>query len=310
MTLAPAHPAQPNAVGSGPAANPANPDTLAELLAREAEHFDRHYADEAAAGVAPLSAADRVRYTAPPARTIYPREDYHRRLASTAAPGPAKRILEIACGNGIDASILAHNGAEVYAYDLSSESVELTLRRAQVNGVSDRVHATQASDLDRAFPEEEPFDHVVGYAALHHLPDMLALAHQAAQRVKPGGSVVFTEPVVNSRLLLGLRNLVPLRIDPATDDEVPLTEPDVRRFAQAFHDAGGSHATGATAPDAGPARGYDARYFQIASRIWRFWPDRARLCAGLHRADAWLQAACPPAWRLATVCVFECRKPG
>lgn len=285
---------------------PSKPE-LADLLAREAEHFDEHYAHEAAAGVEPLSAHDRARYTAPPANTIYPREDYHRRLA----PAPGKRVLEIACGNGIDASILAHNGAEVFAYDLSEESVALTRKRAQVNGVADRVHSTQASDLDEAFADEPPFDHVVGYAALHHLPDMLALARQAARRVKPGGSVVFAEPVVNSQALLWLRNRVPLRIDPATDDETPLTDRDVRAFASAFSLACHASPDSGDYADSGDAgdSGGEARYFQITSRIWRFWPDRPRLCAALHRADAWLQRLCPPAWRLATVCVFECTKP-
>ena len=43
------------------------------LLAREQAHFDQHYTDEAAQGIAILSDYDKVRYTSPPANTIFPR---------------------------------------------------------------------------------------------------------------------------------------------------------------------------------------------------------------------------------------------
>ena len=52
------------------------------LLEREQEHFDQHYADEAAQGIAVLSDYDQVRYTQPPANTIFPREYYYHLLGN------------------------------------------------------------------------------------------------------------------------------------------------------------------------------------------------------------------------------------
>ena len=87
-------------------------------LSREFEHFERHYANEAAAGINPLSEFDRRRYSNPPANTIFPREYYYHLLA----PLQGKQVMEIACGNGIDASLCAHKGADVYAYDIRNRN--------------------------------------------------------------------------------------------------------------------------------------------------------------------------------------------
>lgn len=267
---------------------------LAQRLDAERAHFDAHYTNEAHAGIEPLSASDRWRYTDPSAKTIYPREFYHHLLG----PARGKRILEIACGNGIDASILAHNGAEVFAYDLSPASIVMTGRRAEVNGVGDRVHASVGSSVAEAF-YGQTFDHVVGYAALHHLPDFGTpeFAQAVLSRLRPGGTAVFAEPVINSRVLARLRAMVPWSIDADTEDEVPLTEQDVRRFAAHF----------AQGQADGPK--LTKRYFQVTSRVWRFWPKRYKLAKWLHRIDAAAMPV-PGVWRLATVCVFSVTRPG
>ena len=76
-----------------------------QRLLREAEFFEDFYSNQADQQIDPLNTRDRVRYTSPPANTIFPREYYYHLLA----PLKGKDVLEIACGNGIDASICAHN---------------------------------------------------------------------------------------------------------------------------------------------------------------------------------------------------------
>ncbi len=248
------------------------------LLAREREHFDKHYTDEAAQGVAILSDYDKVRYSNPPANTIFPREYYYHLLS----PLRGKRVMEIAAGNGIDAAILTHNGAELSAYDLSPRSIALVQKRCAINGSADRLTTQVTGNFDDAFAGQT-FDHIVGYAALHHLPDMQSLSQRVYDRLNPGGSAVFAEPVLNSRALGLLRRCVPLAIDEMTDDERPLTDADMRRFAEPF--------------DA-----MHCRYFQLTSRVWRLWPSNWPLTVALHKLDHALLKL-PLMNRLATVCV-------
>lgn len=247
-------------------------------LARELSHFNEHYTRQAEAGIEPLSDYDRIRYTRPSFATIFPREFYYHLLAPLAG----KDVLEIACGNGIDASICAHNGAAVYAYDLSPASIRLTRQRAEVNGVSDRVYTQVAGDLDVAFSTEQ-FDAVIGYAALHHLP-LQGLAKRVRRRLKPGGIAVFAEPVINSWALDRLRRCIPYSPHEITDDERPLTDADINEFAKPF-------------------RRLVRREFQLTSRIWPMFPNNWPLCVGLHRLDARLLKL-PFMRRFASVVVF------
>jgi 2-polyprenyl-3-methyl-5-hydroxy-6-metoxy-1,4-benzoquinol methylase len=249
----------------------------------ERRHFDRHYAAERAQGVAALSDFDRRRYAAPPATTIYPREYYFHLLGLR----PGMTALEIACGNGIDATIAASNGADVFAYDLSPEATELTRRRADLSGVGDRVRTEVCGSIDEAFAGRR-FDRVMGYAALHHLAPE-GLAAKVASRLKPGGAAVFAEPVVNSRALARLRACVPVAVSDVTEDERPLCDADIAALAD---------------PSAGLGR-LERREFQFFSRVWPLLPAGCwSLTVGLHRVDAWLMRI-PALRRFASVSVFR-----
>ena len=263
-----------------PAATPAaHPD--AARLDREQQFFDLHYADEAAAGIALLSDYDKVRYTDPPANTIFPREYYYHLLGSIKG----KRVMEIAAGNGIDAAILTHNQAALSSYDLSAKSIEMVKRRCQVNGTADRLKTQVTGDFADAFAGQT-FEHIVGYAALHHLTDLDTLRQQVYDRLEPGGCAVFAEPVLNSKTLGFIRRCIPLGIDEMTDDEAPMSDRDINRFCEPFDRV-------------------EKRYFQVTSRVWRFWPNNWPLAVALHRLDHGLLKL-PGMNRLATVCVFAC----
>jgi len=247
-----------------------------QRLDREQAFFDRHYTDEAAQGIARLSDFDKARYTAPPANTIFPREFYYHLLA----PLRGKRVLEIASGNGIDAALMTHNGAELSTYDISPASIAMVNQRCAVNGTSANLRTQVSGDFLEAFPGET-FNHIVGYAALHHLTDWGTLAGQIYDRLEPGGCAVFAEPVLNSRLLGLVRRCVPLAIDEMTDDEKPMTSKDLARFAKPFDRT-------------------RRRHFQLTSRVWRLWPNNWPLALALHRLDHVLMKA-PFMNRLATV---------
>ncbi|WP_432799832.1 class I SAM-dependent methyltransferase [Poriferisphaera sp. WC338] len=252
--------------------------TIQERLERETEHFEELYAAEAARGIQPLSDFDKVRYTNPSANTIFPREYFYHLLA----PLKGKDTLEIAAGNGIDASICAHNGANVHAYDLSSESIKMVRQRADANGVLDRLQTQVTGHFTEAFANQT-FDHIIGYAALHHIPYQ-GMAEQIYERLKPGGCAVFAEPVVNSKALRALRDLVPYEIFESTDDEVPWNDQTINEFAKPFDRK-------------------IQKDFQITSRLWPMFPNNWALTVALHKLDSYLKLV-PGMRRFATVSVF------
>ena len=256
-----------------------HPDPRVLRLTREAEHFDRHYTDEAERGITPLTDFDRLRYTNPPATTIFPREFFYHLLA----PLQGKDVLEIAAGNGIDASICAHNGATVHAYDLSEKSIDMVRRRARANGVADRVHTQVTGDFEDAFAGKS-FDAILGYAALHHLPDLDTLNQRVHARLNPGGVAVFAEPVVNSKMLDRLRGLVPYSIHEMTEDEQPMDDRGIADFAWPFDRV-------------------VRRDFQLTSRLWPIFPNNWPLAVALHKLDSGLLRL-PFMRRFATVAVF------
>jgi len=249
-----------------------------ERLDREARFFQEHYADLART-VEPLSAFDRQRYSNPPANTIFPREYYFHLLNPLAG----KDVLEIASGNGIDACIAAHNGANVHAYDISANATAMVRRRAELTGVGQRVTTEVTGVFGEAYAGRK-FDAIMGYAALHHIP-LEGMAEQIYDRLKPGGAAVFAEPVINSQWLYALRKCVPYTIDDPTEDEVPLNDADIAALAQPFDRV-------------------QKRYFQVTSRVWRMWASNWALAKGLHQLDALLMRL-PGVEKLATVAVFS-----
>lgn len=249
-----------------------------ERLGREAAHFDAVYSHQAEQSDLRLSETDKVRYNDPPGDTIYPREYFYHLLKPLAG----KSVLEIACGNGIDACITAHNGAHVHAYDISGRAIELTRQRAAANGLTDRVALEVTGVFDEAF-DGQRFDAITGYAALHHLP-LAELGERVHGRLRPGGVAVFAEPVVNSRGLAAVRRMIPYRMSAVTDDETPLDDAAIAHFARPFDR-------------------FAQRHFQCVSRIWPMVAHRGRLVANLHRLDAMLMKA-PMLRRFASVIVF------
>jgi SAM-dependent methyltransferase len=80
----------------------------------------------------------------------------------------------------------------------------------------------------------QSFDVVFGNEVLHHLTDALGAASLELRRVlKPDGLAVFSEPVLRSKLIAGLRKVFP-KNDEITEDERQLNDADFAKFLEAF----------------------------------------------------------------------------
>jgi SAM-dependent methyltransferase len=82
-----------------------------------------------------------------------------------------KKVLEIGCGIGTDTMNFARAGAQVTAVDLSSESLKLAKKRAEVFGLSDRIsfYEVNAERLSEYIPPEK-YDLVYSFGVVHHSP--------------------------------------------------------------------------------------------------------------------------------------------
>lgn len=146
-----------------------------------------------------------------------------------------KRVLDVGCGTGSWAVHMAKAGAEVWAVDISPQSVAVVRRRAELNAVADRVHASVGSATETGLPDAF-FDLVYGQDIIHHL-DANAFGREVARVLKPDGRACFSENSANNPLLMFARNHVCGHFGIprwSSDDEYPLTRLKLGVFASYF----------------------------------------------------------------------------
>jgi len=132
-----------------------------------------------------------------------------------------KRVLDVGCGEGTNAILLAKLGGAVVGIDISPNSIEIAGQRGRVNGLGDRVQFL-CSPLETAPLPPASFDIIWGEAILHHvIAELDTVMKKLAEVAKPGAIVLFSEPVNFNRTLRRIRFLIPVHTD-ATPDERPL----------------------------------------------------------------------------------------
>jgi SAM-dependent methyltransferase len=137
-----------------------------------------------------------------------------------------KTLLDVGCGDGLNAVMLAKIGANVTGIDVSPKAVELARRRGEVNGVSDRL-SLMAAPLETADLPADTFDLVWADGILHHvLHDLELVLDRLTRWVKPEGLLVFAEPVNLFHALRRLRFMIPVMTE-STPDERPLVRSEV-----------------------------------------------------------------------------------
>ncbi len=154
-------------------------------------------------------------------------------LYADLRPLEGKKVLDYGCGHGENSVMLAACGAHVTAFDLSPLSVSKARRRAELNGLQDRIQfdVRQAGQTEYA---PASFDAVLGSAILHHLHEHLpAIYEEIAHLLKPGGTAYFIEPVANSRLLRAMRRMIPVKSF-ATEGERQLVYQDLEPLRAHF----------------------------------------------------------------------------
>jgi SAM-dependent methyltransferase len=197
---------------------------------------------------------------------------------------PAGRsFVDLGCGTGEITTQLAMLGAsKVVALDVTPGLLEQTRRRAELDGVSDRVQ-TFCGDILSVEPQ--PVDVVLSFAVLHHLPDRFAEVIPAIRRwIKPGGLFIAVEPICYLYGIEWLRRHSGVAYDDLDEGERKLTEADVRSVEKHFARSERTH-------------------FRLLSRFSRVWPRADRT---LRQMDSHLLRL-PGIRRAAGTVILVCR---
>lgn len=185
---------------------------------------------------------------------LFPKEFLFRCLKDFAD----KEILDFGCGDGEISTQLAKMGARVTALDISPELIELAEKRADFDGVRDRIEFLTGHISESLLPENK-FDHVVCYAVIHHVEigETIPLLYSC---LKPGGTTIMVEPTAFSRFLQKIRNMVPIekKVSPV---ERQLNKQDLDLITHFFDH---SHIT----------------FFEFLGRLQRLFPNRNKIDKG------------------------------
>ena len=124
-------------------------------------------------------------------------------------PAAGGRALDLGCGSGRHAVLLAERFAHVDAIDLSLPMIEIArARRSRPN-----VAYQQADLLQATGPGE--YDLLLSVMTLHHVPDLRAALAHIKGLLAPGGRIVLVDPYPADSALHPARRilhrLVPLR---------------------------------------------------------------------------------------------------
>lgn len=100
-----------------------------------------------------------------------------------------KRVLEIGCGIGTDATNFARHGAQYTGVDLSIESINLAKKRFEVFGLTGTFHEYDAERLDELFTNSEKFDLIYSFGVIHHAPHPYKVVEKLPKLLAEDGEV-------------------------------------------------------------------------------------------------------------------------
>lgn len=113
--------------------------------------------------------------------------DYIHRLVQRFCPS-CKDILELGCGTGIHASLLASKGLSVYGVDQSKKMIDLAEQK-KAPGVSYEVCDIRKLRLERHFDVIISLFHVLSYQVSER--DLSSMLETVERHLRPGGIFIF-----------------------------------------------------------------------------------------------------------------------
>ena len=137
-----------------------------------------------------------------------------------------KIVLDFGCGKGLDSLKLLNAGATVHGIDIAENYIEETISLARKNGFTEKNFNFKVMDAHNLEFEKNKFDLVIGNGILHHLDKLIAI-NSIYKVLKPGGRLVFKEPLADNPLLKIFRFFTPRA---RTEDEEPFSNKDLKKI--------------------------------------------------------------------------------
>jgi SAM-dependent methyltransferase len=111
--------------------------------------------------------------------------------------GPDRTVLEVACGSGgITCCMARETGARCTGVDINEQGIEAAVKSAQRQDLTSRV-SFQLGDAARRLPfPDESFDAIFCNDAINHFPGRLAVLREWFRVLRPGGRLLYTDPIV------------------------------------------------------------------------------------------------------------------
>ena len=135
-------------------------------------------------------------------------------------------LLDLACGSGKPTLRIAQKtGCRISGVDLHGEGIAAAKANAKELGLEARADFYQGNAAERLSFEDFSFDAIMCIDAINHLPNRPRVLEEWHRVLKPGGQLLFTDPVVLTgpvtneeiaiRASIGFFLFVPLGIDEA-----------------------------------------------------------------------------------------------
>ena len=154
------------------------------------------------------------------------------RLVQSADPHAGQRVLDVACGTGNVALVLARRHCEVTAIDLVPSLVEKAKRRSLADGTEIRFLEGDVQALP--FPDAS-FDCVFSVFGAMFAPDQGCAANELARVCRPGGTVAMANWIADGAIA-AFFGAVTRNLPPTPGLEPPLRWGTVRGVRELFGD--------------------------------------------------------------------------
>ena len=137
------------------------------------------------------------------------------------------RVLDVACGSGhTTLRIASRTGCAVQGVDIHENAIAEARSAAQERGLAPRA-GFEVHDASKALPfSDAVFDALICIDAINHLPNRPVVLGEWARVLKPGGVLVFTDPIVGGGPLtateIAIRSSIGffLFVPPGTDERL------------------------------------------------------------------------------------------
>lgn len=164
------------------------------MTAQYVDHYGATYADYAASAYANVR---RQAFGEDIGQTGWMTAAEHDAFLSWLGLAPGRKLLDVASGSGGPAIRAAlRTGCDVTGIDIHQAAVETATIQTTAAGVAGRVRFRQA---DAAAPlpfEGGQFDAIICVDAINHLRNRAHVLAEWARVLKPGGHLVYSDPVV------------------------------------------------------------------------------------------------------------------